>query len=84
MSTEPKSENRAGWRKGDFVELDGLLAVITGVLGEPGVPDEHVALWFGDPRGKRKSEGGLGGNRPEIWTVPEALCVAAAEPLVKH
>ena len=69
------------WRRGDLVELDGLLAVVTGIEGDPDVPEEHVALWFGEPRCKRKSEGGKGGQRPEIWTVPAEYCVAAAKSI---
>jgi hypothetical protein len=74
----------AQWRRGDIVELDGLLAVVTGIEGDPGVPDEHIAVWFGDPRCKRKSEGGVGGVHPEIWTVPREYFVPAAPPVLKH
>ena len=38
------------WRRGDLVELDGLLAVVVGVESDAEVPDGHVALWFGEPR----------------------------------
>jgi hypothetical protein len=72
------------WKRGDIVELDGLLAVVVGVNGDPNVPEDHVALWFGDPRTKRKSEGGPGGLRPEIWTVPEEYCIKSAKPVIKH
>jgi hypothetical protein len=72
------------WQRGDLVELDGLLAVVVGIDGDDGVPEDHVALWFGDPRCTRKSEGGAGGAAPEVWTVPEDLCVRAAPPLVRH
>jgi hypothetical protein len=43
------------WRRGDIVELDGLLAVVVGSEGDPNVPDGHTAVWFGDPRCTRKS-----------------------------
>jgi hypothetical protein len=72
------------WQRGAFVELDGLLAVVTAVEGDAGVPEGHVALWFGDPRCRRKSEGGTGGHRPEVWTVPEEYCLPAAEPVARH
>jgi hypothetical protein len=74
----------AKWKRGDLVELDGLLAVVVGIEGDAVVPEEHVALWFGDPRCTRVSNGGSGGQRPEIWTVPEEYCVSAAEPIYKH
>ena len=72
------------WRRGDFIEFDGLLAVVVGIEGDPNVPEEHVAAWFGDPRCQRKSRGGAGGQPPEVWTVPEGYCVPAAEPVYKH
>ena len=72
------------WSRGDLVEVDGLLAVVVGIKGDPEVPEEHVALWFGDPRCPRKSEGGAGGLRPEVWTVPEECCVPVAQPVYKH
>ena len=72
------------WKCGDLVELDGLLAVVVGVVGDLNVPEDHVAVWFGDPRCKRKSEGGAGGKQPEIWTVPAGYLVAAAPPIWKH
>jgi len=72
------------WNRGDLVELDGLLAVVVGVDADPGVPEGHVAVWFGEPQCHRKSKGGLGGQRPEVWTVPEQYCVPAAEPVYKH
>ena len=43
------------WKRGDLVELDGLLAVVVGVEGDPDIPEDHVAVWFGDPRCERKS-----------------------------
>ena len=72
------------WRRGDIVELDGLLAVVTAVEGDPEVPKGHVTLWFGEPRCKRKSEGGIGGARPEVCTVPEEYCVYAATSITSH
>ena len=61
-------------KKGDFVQFDGLPAVVVGIAGEPNVPDDHVALWFGAQGVKRKSEGGSGDVAPEVWTVPVDLC----------
>lgn len=72
------------WKRGDLVELDGLLAVVVGVEGDLDVPEDHVALWFGDPRCERRSKGGTGGQHPEIWTVPAEHLVAAAPGIWKH
>lgn len=71
-------------QRGQLVELDGLLAVVIGVQGDPNVPDQHVALWLGEPKCRRISEGGRGGERPEVWTVPAESCVSAAAPVYKH
>ncbi len=67
-----------------MVELDGLIAAVVGTDADPWVPEGHVALWFGDPPCVRKSKGGTGGARPELWTVPEELCLPAADPDVNH
>lgn len=72
------------WKRGDIVETDGVLGVVVGVEGDPDVPEDHVAVWFGDPRCERKSEGGTGGKRPEVWTVPVEYFVAAAPPVLRH
>lgn len=72
------------WQKGDIVEFDGLLAVVVGTPGEPDVPEDHLALWFGDPQGQRLSQGGSGGLRPEVWTIPEDYCQPAQPPTYKH
>ena len=72
------------WNRGDLVELDGLLAVVVGVVGDANVPDGHVAVWFGDPRCKRISEGGVGGNSPEVWTVPAEYLSPSTPPILKH
>ena len=64
-------------RIGDFVEMDGLLAVVIATEDDPNVPDEHVGLWFGDPTAKRISEGGTGGATPEVFTVPVEYCSQA-------
>ena len=71
-------------QKGSLVELDGLLTVVVSLAGEDGVPDDHVALWFGEPQVERMSRGGSGGARPEVWIVPEDLIGPSAEPVVKH
>ena len=72
--------------KGQFVLLDGLPAVVVGLEDDPSgsVPEDHVGLWFGDPQVKRKSEGGPGEAKPEIWTVPKEYCEPIEEVEYKH
>ena len=72
------------WSRGELVELDGMLGAIVGIYGDPGVPEDHIAVWFGSPETKRKSEGGAGGVQPEVYTVPAELCGKAAPALYKH
>ncbi len=72
------------WKRGDFVELNGLLAVVVGIEGDPGLPEDHSAVWFGDPKCLRTSEGGTGGARSEVWTVPTEYLTSAALPTWKH
>ena len=72
------------------VESDNLtesvFAIDLGAIaeGDPNVPDEHVAVWFGYPKCKRTSEGGTGGSQAELWTIPEELLIPASPPLYKH
>jgi hypothetical protein len=70
--------------RGDIVELDGLLAVVVGVEGDPNVPEDHLAVWFGDPQCKRISQGGKGRANPEVYTVPTEYFSLANEPVYKH
>jgi len=70
--------------KGEFVQLDGLPAVVVGLPGDPGVPNDHVALWFGHAGAVRKSQGGTGDIVPEVWTVPTDLCESRMAPKFNH
>lgn len=72
------------WRRGDLVEKDGVLAVVVGIEGDPDVPEDHIAVWFGYPRCMPKSEGGSGGQRPEIWTIPSEYFQPSAKPIINH
>lgn len=71
---------------GTFVILDGLPAVVVGLPDGrgTGAPEEHVALWFGDPRVPRASEGGPGDPTPEVWTVPSEFCTRSPRPELRH
>ena len=70
--------------RGQFVEHDGLLAVVVGIPEDGGAPDGHLALWYGEPSGTPISQGGSGGQHPEVWTVPSEYCILAAAPSVRH
>ncbi|WP_184094173.1 hypothetical protein [Hymenobacter luteus] len=76
------------FKPGDILEFDGLPCVVVGLSGDiiddDEVPEEHIAVWFGDSNAKRKSEGGMGGIRTEIWTIPEEYFAKGKEPLVRH
>ena len=80
------------WKRGDLVELDGLAAIVVGLEGESiiaaegvyDVPEEHVALWFGDPEARRISQGGTGQRLQEVWLVPAAYIIPAQTPSLKH
>jgi hypothetical protein len=72
------------WHHGQIVELDGLLAAVVGTGDDSWVPEDHVALWFGDPDCVRKSKGGTGGLHPEVWFVPAEYCTPAAEMDLRH
>jgi hypothetical protein len=71
-------------QKGDFIEFDGLIAVVVGVSGENDIPEDHLALWFGEENQTRVSQGGSGNIIPQVWTVPIELCSKARRPEVKH
>ncbi|MDQ2745761.1 MAG: hypothetical protein M3T96_00670 [Acidobacteriota bacterium] len=69
---------------GNFVEFDGLLAVVVGLAGEGNIPENHLAIWFGEPQRKRISQGGNGDLVPIVWTVPAEYCVPAKSPELRH
>jgi hypothetical protein len=84
VHTRAAADSAKPFEKGDLVELDGLLAVVVGTFEDGMAPEDHLALWFGTPQGRRKSEGGSGGLRAEVSTVPAAYCQHAAAPLIEH
>ena len=65
-------------------QYDGLLAVVVGKPQNGGAPEEHLALWYGEPRCIRKSDGGAGCQHPEVWTVPVEQCIPAPTPIIRH
>lgn len=72
------------FKRGDLIEVVGLLAVAFGTTEDGGAPEDHFALWLGDPRCPRISKEGIGGQHPEVWTVPSDSCIVAASPVVRH
>jgi hypothetical protein len=72
------------WQRGALVEFDRLTAVVVGLPGDPDVPPDHVGLWFGHPPAAVGiAAGGSGGERPDVWTVPQHLCSPAARPIFR-
>ena len=71
-------------RLGQLVELNGRLAVVVGTDADAWVPDDHVALWFGETGAISVSPEQSGRLRPEVWTVPAECCTPALEPVVRH
>ena len=57
-----------------MVELNGRFAAVVGIEGDPGVPENHVALFYGvDSAGQA-----------DVWTVPAEYPVPAPAPIFKH
>ena len=73
-----------GFNRGELVTLNGQLAVVVGIEGDPDVPEEHVALWYGKSETARISEGGSGDAVPIAYTVPEEYCKKAPRPEMRH
>ena len=70
--------------KGDFVEMDGLIAVVIATEDDPNVPEDHVGLWFGLPATKRISEGGTGNETPIVSTIPLEYCILVDNIIYSH
>jgi hypothetical protein len=69
------------FKRGDIVEIEGQLAAVVGTFEDGGAPEDHLAVWFGDPKTIR---GGTAGHKPEVWTIPAELFRRAADPEVLH
>lgn len=70
-------------KRGDLVLLNGRVAAVVGVEGEPGVPEGHVALWFGDHDAEAKPAVDRSIPHCEAWTVPVEYRVAV-EATLRH
>jgi len=74
------------YRKGDFVEYDGLTGVVVGTDGDPNVPEGHLLLWHGNTHTIRRSEDpeNYKDQHPEVWSVPEEYCKPALPAKIHH
>ena len=72
------------WQRGDLVVLNGLLAVVVGIPGDPNVPEDHIAIWYGEPQDQRLSKESPGQEKPKVYTVPAEYCYPGPEPLYLH
>jgi hypothetical protein len=78
------------FKLGDFLEMDGLPCVVVGLSGqslndyEISVPEDHIAVWFGDSKAVRKSEGGLGCLSTDIHTIPEDCFDKGPHIVIRH
>ena len=65
------------FQKGDLVRLGGKrLCVVVGTDLDDGVPEAHLAVWFGSADDVQTA--------PEVWTVPADQFEKASPPIVKH
>jgi hypothetical protein len=72
------------WKRGDIVALNGELAVVVGIEGDPDVPEDHIAVWFGGTRVEPNRVQDTGRKSPEIWAVPAEYFVNALPAVLKH
>jgi hypothetical protein len=68
------------FKKGDFIRIDGINAVVVGNEEDEHVPPDHVAVFFGSEIAKRESEGGEGNENPIVWIIPIEVCEDGLEP----
>jgi len=58
---------------GQFVQVDKHVGVIVGLPDNGEIPDEHLAVWFGETIDKN------GAPVPYARTVPEEYCISSNE-----
>jgi len=75
-------------QRGDLVELKGRPGVVVALAGEvigaAEVPEEHVAVWYGDGEAKPTWKGGTANVPTEVWTVPLEYLEPGPAPTVLH
>jgi len=75
---------------GDILELDGSHCVVVGLSGQTlnreEVPEEHIAVWFGEIAATASPETDevAEQSRIQVRTVPEEYFKKGPEPLVVH
>ena len=73
--------------RGDLVELNGVPCVIVALAGElvgmDQVPEDHVALWYGNTGLTTMGEES-GRVNPEVWTVPLEYVEKGQVPTLRH
>ena len=72
------------WKKGDIVVLNGLLAVVVGIAGDSNVPEDYIAIWYGELHGQIVFEGDSSEGKPKVYTVPAEYCRPGPEPIYLH
>jgi hypothetical protein len=80
------------FKLGDILELEwnNRHCVVVGLSGQildgEEVPEEHIAVWFGEIDNTASQEAGdvSGKSRMEVWTIPEEYFKKGPEPLVSH
>jgi hypothetical protein len=72
-----KGVSMTAFKRGDFVTLNDRLTVVVGIEGDAGVPEDHVALWYGAEEQTS--------NVPRVWTVPAEYCIPVTDtPIFYH
>ena len=80
----------SAFKLGDILELDGSHCVVVGlsgqILNKEEVPEEHIAVWFGETAAVVPQETGevAEESRIQVRTVPEEYFKRGPEPLVVH
>lgn len=78
-----------GFRLGDILMLDDKPCVVVGlsgqVFGEEEVPEDHIAVWFGDNKPNQSNSKheqikiGI-----EVWTIPAEYFKYGPTPVISH
>lgn len=63
---------------GQFVTVGRDMGVVIGLPSDPNVPEEHLAIWYGQTEEKD------GTIVPRVRTVPEEYCIPVSEILYYH
>jgi hypothetical protein len=78
------------FKLGEILDLDGSHCVVVGLGGQilsgEEVPEEHIAVWFGEIATtiSQESNEAAEQSRIQVRTVPEEYFKKGPEPLVAH